>query len=84
MKIHGEQKDILLNYKEQKPKTSVATSKKNPCRVGFLKGKENEQTCGELGIEERQYKNMLNELSSKKYKGLLEVILKWTWLNMLI
>lgn len=62
LKVYSEQKDILPTYKEQKPKPSVSTSKKkNPCHVGFLKGKENEQTCGELRIEERQYKNMLDK-----------------------
>lgn len=84
LKIHSEQEDILTNYKEQKPKLSVSMpEKKNSCHVLFLKGKENEQTCGEFRIEERQHKNTLHKQSSKKYKGMLKVILKWTWLNML-
>lgn len=79
LKVHCEQKDILTNYKKQKPKPNVSMSEdKNSCHVLFLKGKENEQTCGEFRIEERQYKNTLHKYSSKKYKGTLKVILKWT------
>lgn len=62
LKIYSEQKDILTNYKEEKPKPNVSMSeKKNSCHVLFLKGKENEQTCGEFRIEERQYKNTLHK-----------------------
>lgn len=62
LKIHSEQKDILTNSKEWRPKPSVSMpEKKNSCHVLFLKGKENEQTCGEFRIEERQYKNTLHK-----------------------
>lgn len=62
LKIHSEQEDIPTNYKEQKPKPSVSMQeKKNSSHVLFLKGKENEKTCGEFRIEERQYKNTIHK-----------------------
>lgn len=60
LKIHSEQKDVLTNYKEEKPKPNVSMSKKfMSCTVSEGQRKK-EQTCGEFRIEERQYKNTLH------------------------